>query len=153
MITIRKMKSTDIEQVYDIETDVHITPWSKDILKDCLLIGYDCRVLELKQNDSVMLAGYIIVRHGLDSCHILNLCITKSLQAHGYGRQLLEFFLKSLTTRPTISSILLEVRQSNIPALNLYHSLGFERYELKKGYYVDADNSEDAIVLRKMLHQ
>ncbi|RYW12480.1 ribosomal-protein-alanine N-acetyltransferase, partial [Legionella pneumophila] len=46
ILNIRRMKDSDIENVYSIETNVHIAPWSKDILRDCVLVGYDCRVLE-----------------------------------------------------------------------------------------------------------
>ncbi|HAT8995733.1 TPA: ribosomal-protein-alanine N-acetyltransferase, partial [Legionella pneumophila subsp. pneumophila] len=47
ILNIRRMKDSDIENVYSIETNVHIAPWSKDILRDCVLVGYDCRVLEI----------------------------------------------------------------------------------------------------------
>ncbi|HAU2359855.1 ribosomal-protein-alanine N-acetyltransferase, partial [Legionella pneumophila] len=52
ILNIRRMKDSDIENVYSIETNVHIAPWSKDILRDCVLVGYDCRVLEINNGDS-----------------------------------------------------------------------------------------------------
>lgn len=42
---IRNMSESDIDKVYAIETSVHIAPWSKDILRDCVLVGYKCLVL------------------------------------------------------------------------------------------------------------
>ena len=50
--------------------------------------------------------------------------------------------------------IILEVRPSNVAALQLYQSLGYEQIGLRKNYYpVDAANGlrEDALVLAKSI--
>ncbi|HCC3056778.1 TPA: ribosomal protein S18-alanine N-acetyltransferase, partial [Legionella pneumophila] len=141
-----------IENVYSIETNVHIAPWSKDILRDCVLVGYDCRVLEINNGDSSILAGYIISRISNNSCHILNLCIAKPLQSKGLGRKLLQTVLYSLSKYTQTESVILEVRPSNSAALHLYETMGFEKVEIKKDYYKDKNSVEDAILLKKLLH-
>ncbi|HEO1341819.1 TPA: ribosomal protein S18-alanine N-acetyltransferase, partial [Legionella pneumophila] len=133
--------------VYSIETNVHIAPWSKDILRDCVLVGYDCRVLEINNGDSSILAGYIISRISNNSCHILNLCIAKPLQSKGLGRKLLQTVLYSLSKYTQTESVILEVRPSNSAALHLYETMGFEKVEIKKDYYKDKNSVEDAILL------
>ncbi|HAU0794475.1 TPA: ribosomal-protein-alanine N-acetyltransferase, partial [Legionella pneumophila] len=143
------MKDSDIENVYSIETNVHIAPWSKDILRDCVLVGYDCRVLEINNGDSSILAGYIISRISNNSCHILNLCIAKPLQSKGLGRKLLQTVLYSLSKYTQTESVILEVRPSNSAALHLYETMGFEKVEIKKDYYKDKNSVEDAILLKK----
>ncbi|HHU0052714.1 TPA: GNAT family N-acetyltransferase, partial [Legionella pneumophila] len=115
-----------------METNVHIAPWSKDILRDCVLVGYDCRVLEINNGDSSILAGYIISRISNNSCHILNLCIAKPLQSKGLGRKLLQTVLYSLSKYTQTESVILEVRPSNSAALHLYETMGFEKVEIKK---------------------
>ncbi|HAU0266929.1 ribosomal-protein-alanine N-acetyltransferase, partial [Legionella pneumophila] len=135
ILNIRRMKDSDIENVYSIETNVHIAPWSKDILRDCVLVGYDCRVLEINNGDSSILAGYIISRISNNSCHILNLCIAKPLQSKGLGRKLLQTVLYSLSKYTQTESVILEVRPSNSAALHLYETMGFEKVEIKKDYY------------------
>lgn len=152
ILNIRRMKDSDIENVYSIETNVHLAPWSKDILRDCVLVGYDCRVLEINNGDSPILAGYIISRISNNSCHILNLCIAKPLQSKGLGRKLLQTVLYSLSKYTQTESVILEVRPSNITALHLYETMGFERVEIKKDYYKDKNGTEDAILLKKMIH-
>ncbi len=146
------MKDSDIENVYSIEINVHIAPWSKDILRDCVLVGYDCRVLEINNGDSPILAGYIISRISNNSCHILNLCIAKPLQSKGLGRKLLQTVLYSLSKYTQTESVILEVRPSNSAALHLYETMGFEKIEIKKDYYKDKNSVEDAILLKKILH-
>ncbi|HAT8180317.1 TPA: ribosomal-protein-alanine N-acetyltransferase [Legionella pneumophila] len=152
ILNIRRMKDSDIENVYSIETNVHIAPWSKDILRDCVLVGYDCRVLEINNGDSPILAGYIISRISNNSCHILNLCIAKPLQSKGLGRKLLQTVLYSLSKYTQTESVILEVRPSNSAALHLYETMGFEKVEIKKDYYKDKNSVEDAILLKKILH-
>lgn len=151
ILNIRRMKDTDIDNVFIIETSVHIAPWSKNILRDCVLVGYDCRVLEINNGDSPILGGYIISRIADNCCHILNFCIAKPLQSKGLGRKLLQTFLYSLSKYTKTNSVILEVRPSNSSALHLYQTLGFEQVEIIKEYYKDNHGVEDAILLKKHL--
>lgn len=95
MITnIRRMNDADIDEVFSIEQEAHVAPWTKDILRDCVLIGYDCRVIEICDSNSTEIVGYMIVRHGIDTSHILNFCIAKAHQSKGYGRRFIESFYR-----------------------------------------------------------
>lgn len=152
ILNIRRMMDSDIDTVYAIETDVHIAPWGKEIIRDCVLVGYDCRVLEIHNADTSILGGYIISRLNEDNCHILNFCIAKPLQSKGFGRKLLQTVLYSLSKFTQINSVVLEVRPSNDVAIHLYKTMGFEQIDIKKGYYQDKDKVEDAIFLQKILH-
>lgn len=145
------MTESDIDSVYAIEKDVHIAPWDRDILRDCVRVGYDCRVFEVNKENSLMICGYVISRHSNNCCHILNFCIAKLFQSQGYGRQFLQQVLTSLTASQYIDHVILEVRPSNQAALHLYHSMGFKQIEIKPAYYVEENNIEDAIVLKKIL--
>lgn len=149
---IRPMSESDIDQVYAIETEVHIAPWTKNILRDCVRVGYRCLVLEVQIDAHWIFAGYIISRYTTTYCHILNFCITKSLQHQGYGRHFFQYLLNSLIESSTLEHVVLEVRPSNQTALHLYESMGFQRMEIKSDYYKDKDGTEDAILLKKMLH-
>jgi [ribosomal protein S18]-alanine N-acetyltransferase len=151
IFTIRQMIETDMDDVYAIEKDVHLAPWSKSILVDCVRVGYDCRVFEVNADNRPVLGGYIICRYSSNNCHILNFCIAKSLQSKGYGRQLLENVLYSLTKLEHVHYVILEVRPSNKTALHLYYSMGFEQTEIKSAYYQDDHGVEDAILLKKTL--
>lgn len=153
ILNIRHMKQTDIDAAYFIETDVHRAPWSKEILKDCVLVGYDCRMLEMKNGDQLIPGGYIISRITGESCHILNFCIARPLQSKGFGRKLLQSLLFSLSKCSQVKNVLLEVRPSNSQAIHLYSALGFEEIDVKKDYYKDNLGIEDALVFQKNLIQ
>jgi [ribosomal protein S18]-alanine N-acetyltransferase len=147
---IRPMQQEDIDSVYAIELSAHRAPWSRDILSDCVLVGYDCRVLELITDGKRQLAGYIICRYTFDICHILNLCVALSEQRQGYGGMLLQSVLNSLR-KPSVNTVILEVRPSNVAAIALYEKFGFLQDTIKKGYYKDDTGEEDAILLKKIL--
>lgn len=148
---IRRMNTSDIDKVYAIETSVHIAPWSRNILRDCVLVGYNCMVLETTIDKDWVLGGYIICRHNNHCCHILNFCIARHLQSKGYGRKFLQCLIDSLEHSREIDQVMLEVRPSNHIALHLYQSMGFEQAEIKQDYYKDENKVEDAFLLKKLL--
>lgn len=147
---IRSMTESDIDAVYAIEKCPYC-PLSRDILRDCVRVGYDCRVFETNVADNLVIVGYLISRISNNCSHILNFCIAKSFQSQGYGRRFLQNVLNSLIQLSHIEYVVLEVRPSNKIALSLYQSMGFEQAEIKPAYYTDNNNVEDAILL-KMLH-
>ena len=57
---------------------------------------------------------------------------------------ILYFFKKYLE----YANVFLEVKRTNLPAINLYHKFGFEEIDIRKMYYSDG---QDAVVMsRKM---
>ncbi len=149
-LRVRAMLNTDIDRVYSIELVAHRAPWSRDILSDCVFVGYDCRVIEIEDEGAFELASYIICRYNENICHVLNLCVAPALQGKGYGNVLLQNVI-DCPAQPTTESLLLEVRPTNTPALRLYHKMGFQQVGVKRGYYRDESSIEDAVVLQKQL--
>ena len=154
-LNIRPMFDADIDKVYAIETTAHITPWSREIIRDCVMVGYDCRVLELYEEkpEEASIIGYSISRYSNQGYHILNICITKTMQAKGFGKQFLQSILDFLEHDNNVNYIVLEVRVSNIPALRLYGGMGFIYVSVKNDYYKDRNGTEDAIVLKKYMNK
>lgn len=146
-LRVREMRDDDIDAVYVIESTAHRMPWPKNILQDCVRVHFDCRVLELNDQNIV---GFIISNYQESICHTLNLCIAPDFQGKGYGRFLLHDLVDSLKDTP-MDSIVLEARPSNAVALHLYETLGFQNIGIKKDYYNDELGIEDAIVLQKHL--
>jgi ribosomal-protein-alanine N-acetyltransferase len=156
-LQVRAMQQGDIDNVYAIELVGHRAPWGRDILSDCVSVGYDCRILEVVEGADVELTGYIICRYHETTCHVLNLCVSPTLHRKGYGQFLLQNMI-NVPGRPSIDTMRLEVRPSNLAALSLYKKLGFQQVGIKRGYYRselnDAQKIEDAIVLQKqIIHQ
>lgn len=148
--TIRTMTSDDLDKVYDIELAAHRAPWGRYILSDCLLVGYDFRVLEIPKKSQKEIIGYVISRNQNSTCHVLNLCVAPAFQGNEYGRILLENLMGALRGTP-VNTLFLEVRPSNLSALRLYQKMGFEHVALKPAYYNDQHGVEDAVVLQKKI--
>ncbi|WP_133138673.1 ribosomal protein S18-alanine N-acetyltransferase [Legionella genomosp. 1] len=148
--SIRPMRLEDIDDVYTIETQGHKAPWSRGILVDCILVGYDCRVIESIKENQQQILGYSICRQAFNVCHILNLCVAPSYQQQGVGRQLLTQLL-DLPVSPLINTYILEVRPSNAGAIQLYEKMGFLRDGIKEHYYDDQAGVEDAWLYKKVI--
>lgn len=151
MLKIRPMQLEDIERIFAIETSSHQAPWSREILRDCVLVKYDCRIVEdIDEFNDHHIVAYLICRYQENVCHILNLCVDTFFQGKGFGRILLQDLLASLDK--IITAVVLEVRPSNQVAINLYKSLGFQTETVKRGYYRSSlGDKEDALVLKKYL--
>ena len=148
MLTIRAMQQSDLDEVYAIEVVAHRTPWPYDIFRDCLLVGYDCRVLEREEALQSEIVAYVMSRYKDNLCHILNLCVAPAWQGQGYGRHLLTYVLAH-PGQDNVHGATLEVRPSTIVALHLYETMGFQQVCIKPHYYEDADGFEDGIVLHR----
>lgn len=139
----RRMRDADLAAVVAIETESYTFPWSEGIFRDCLRVGYSCRVLEDRQG----VCGYGILSMGAGEAHLLNLCVDASLRGCGAGRSLLHW-LMAMARRAGNAAAFLEVRPSNTHALRLYASAGFEQVGLRRGYYQAVGGREDALVFR-----
>ena len=138
---IRIATSNDLADILSIEKKVFKHPWSKEQL------SWELNSQPVAEN-YVMIArgnmvGYLFSHVVDDDVQILNIAIDIPFQHKGYGEQLLSYLLDQFNTD---SSIHLEVRKSNFPAINLYLKFGFHETGTRKGYYTDA---EDAIIMQR----
>src|ERR1700757_4650668 len=145
-LVIRAMRGNDIPEVVAIERASYQFPWSEGIFRDCLRVGYVCRVVTLSRQ----VMAYGVMSLGAGEAHILNLCVNEGYRCRGVGRRL----LGSLVERASAAGMAdayLEGRPSNTAAIRLYLSVGFEQVGMRRGYYQAANGREDAAVLRRAL--
>lgn len=145
--TVRAMTHDDLDRVHAVETEIYPFPWTLGNLRDSLVAGYDAWVFE----NGPELVGYAIVMWLPDEVHLLNISVARALQGRGHGRAMLRWLFRDAASR-SAGSMLLEVRPSNLHALALYRSEGFEQVGLRRGYYPSHGGArEDARVLRRSL--
>lgn len=143
---IRAMQAADVPTVVLIERESYRFPWSEGIFRDCVRVGYCCRVVEFDH----LLVGYGILSAGAGEAHLLNVCIREAYRTRGIGRRLLDqLFADARATGAR--ELFLEVRPSNTAAIRLYQTLGFTAVGLRRGYYQAEGGREDAIVMRLSL--
>ena len=145
-VQIRPMMEIDLPEVAAIEQQSYTFPWSENIFRDCLRVGYTCRALDL----AGQIIGYGVMSLGAGEAHILNVCVREQFRSVGFGRRLLEHLLERAAAAG-VAEAFLEVRPSNLSAIRLYQHLGFEQIGIRRGYYQAPDGREDAIVLKREL--
>jgi [ribosomal protein S18]-alanine N-acetyltransferase len=145
-VAIRPMNELDVPMVVEIERAAYQFPWSEGIFRDCLRVGYVCRVVDVEGET----AGYGIMSVGAGEAHILNVCIHDEYRGRGFARKVLVYLLDRARTSGMYEAFL-EVRPSNTAAARLYHSMGFEQVGVRRGYYQASVGREDAAVLRRVL--
>ena len=145
-VVIRPMRVGDVADVVAIERASYQFPWSEGIFRDCLRVGYVCRVMTVSRQ----VMAYGVMSIGAGEAHILNLCVSEAYRCRGVGKRM----LSSLIDRAVAAGMaeaFLEVRPSNTAAIRLYLSIGFERVGTRRGYYQALAGREDAAVLKLSL--
>ena len=147
-VAIRAMLDGDVAAVAALEKRSYQFPWSAGIFRDCVRIGYVCRVVEIDR----ALVGYGILSVGAGEAHILNICVAEEQRTRGIGRMLLRHLLDRAIASG-VSDAFLEVRPSNMAAIRLYQSLGFMQIGTRRGYYQAVGGREDATVFKLDLRE
>ena len=143
---VRPMHELDVPMVVAIERAAYQFPWSEGIFRDCVRVGYNCRVIEVGSH----IAGYGIMSMGAGEAHVLNVCMREDYRGRGLARKILVYLIER-ARYAGMHEVYLEVRPSNTAAARLYHSLGFEQVGVRRGYYQATCGREDAAVLRRTL--
>ena len=85
--------------------------------------------------------GFVIYSEIYENCEIIDVFVKEKYRNNGYASKMLSEVIEKNKNR----SITLEVNSTNVPALELYNKLGFEKVAIRKGYY----NGVDAYLMRK----
>lgn len=91
------------------------------------------------------LAGYIGGRTIAGETEIFNVAVKPEFRRKGIAKALIEKFTEASRQKET-QQIFLEVRTSNLGAINLYEKCGFVFCGIRKDYYDDP--KENAILMR-----
>ncbi|MDC0664102.1 ribosomal protein S18-alanine N-acetyltransferase [Marinobacter sp. SS21] len=140
------MEDSDFPAVLDMERRSYSHPWTESTFQSCLLPNY--RLWLLLDGDA--LAGYAVVCYQVDEAHLLNICIAPNQRRRGAGRWLLRH-IAACAAHDGMAMVLLEVRVSNLNAIGLYASEGFQEIGERPGYYPAVQGRENAKVMKLTL--
>lgn len=134
---VRTFTSADVDAVTAIFTDIP-DGWSKNALAESLdNESIKSFVLE-DENSVVAYASYLVA----DDAELVFIVTDKTKLRKGYGKILLQETLNTLNL-PCV----LEVRESNTPAIKLYESFGFELLGKRKNFY--SNPTEAALIYKR----
>ena len=144
-LEIRKMRSTDLPRVMQIELATFSMPWGESTFRGLLRRrDSDLLVAEIKGD----VAAYAVFWAVLDQGELGNLAVDERWRGKGIGSRLVEAVLEHAFDRG-VKEIFLEVRKSNVRAQELYKAYGFDEVGRRKNYYLEP--AEDALVMKKTI--
>lgn len=138
------MTREDVDALLAIEQAVQPYPWTRGNFTDALDSGYPGLVSEAEAGGG--LQGFAVLMPGVGEAELLNIAVAAEHQRQGVGRELLAAMLAMARVRG-FGRVFLEVRIGNLPAITLYRSAGFAEIGVRRGYYRNAQRSEDALVM------
>ena len=138
-----KMNENHVAAVAELEKLCFSLPWDETSVAGELTNPLS---LWLVAEDNGVLAGYVGSQSVLGEADMMNLAVKPDYRRRGIGEALVLALVDGLKAQE-VSSLTLEVRASNEPAIALYEKLGFYQVGRRPGYY--RSPREDALILRK----
>ena len=144
-MTVERMNATHVPQIAQLEKLCFSDPWSEQSIASELENRLSDWFVALEDGQVV---GYVGSQTVIDGSDMMNIAVHPDHRRKGIAQTLVEALETCLRNRGS-KMLLLEVRDSNAPAITLYEKLGFLQVGLRKNYY--RNPKEDARILRKEL--
>ena len=141
-VHIRWMIRRDMPEVLAIEHECFEYPWSEDDFINCLR-QRNCIGMVAEHDDRVV--GFMIYELHKTRIHVLNFVVARDFQRQGVGGQMIAKLATKLSAQRR-SRIVLEVRETNLPAQLFFRQIGFRAVSVLRSYY--ADTPEDAYIMQ-----
>ncbi len=124
---IETINRTDLEPILAIEQLSFKWPWGRISFEEELSCQNGCSyvVKSAKTDPESQIVAYAFLRCVADELHILKIAVTPARRGHGIATWILNHCF-TMGARRGASSVFLEVRPSNTPAVELYEKLGFK---------------------------
>ncbi len=143
MIEYVLMKDEHVSAIAELEKRCFNDPWSLNSISSELTSKLSCWIVAMDNNQ---LVGYVGSQTVLGETDMMNLAVSPEYRRMGVGEALVNALISCLKERGS-HSLMLEVRVSNEPAIQLYEKLGFVQVGRRPNYY--RNPKEDALILRK----
>src|SRR4029077_13633786 len=114
-VVIRAMRGSDVPDVVAIERASYQFPWSEGIFRDCLRVGYVCRVVTVSRQ----VMAYGVMSLGAGEAHILNVCVAEGYRCRGVVRRVLDSLIERAGSAG-MADAYLEGRAPKNSAIRLY---------------------------------
>jgi len=143
--TIQEATQNDLDALVALEEACFSSPWSRKSFEAELGGNHFSRVRIISHPDNkIEIIGYICAWIVFEEIRFLNVAVYPAFRRQGFARHLIHEVL-SLGKEAGCCRGLLEVRETNTPARNLYESFHFRVHATRKSYYTNP--TEDAILM------
>jgi len=141
-VHVRWMIRRDMPEVVAIEQEAFEFPWSEEDFTHCLR-QRNCIGMVAEMADSVV--AFMIYELHRTKLHMLNFAVRRSHRRLSIGTRMMQKLVAKLTPDRR-GRIVLEVRETNLPAQLFFRSLGFRATTVLKDFY--QDSTEDAYMMQ-----
>ena len=141
-LSIRPAKIYDVPALARIERESFVSPWSADQITRDITVN-DRAFVAVAEVDGDT-AGYADMWLVAGEAQLYNIVVAEKYRGIGIGGALLKY-MASAAARAGCTTMNLEVRRSNSPAISMYRKGGFRDRGIRRGYYTD--NHEDAVLM------
>ena len=135
--TVDFMTLKDLNSIFPILSTDFDDFWNYITLKS-ELDKPDSFVLVAKEDSKIV--GFADIWKAVDIMHLMDIVVAKDYRQKHIGSLLMKKVI-NLCTEKNIYELTLEVRQNNIPAINLYKKFGFKEIGIRKNYYGANNNA------------
>lgn len=143
-IRVRIAKSSDLDDIYELDMQTFAMPWSKEALSYDILENDNAFVIVAEYEGEF--AGYADIWTVLDEADLNSIAVRVDFRRKGIGDAIMLAMTEMLSANG-VATINLEVRVSNMPAIKLYKKYGFNECGVRPGYYLD--NGEGALIMKR----
>src|SRR5262249_39600180 len=141
-VHIRWMIRRDMPAVLAIEQECFEFPWYEDDFVRCLR-QRNCIGMVAEASERVV--GFMVYELHKHRLHVLNFAVSDHFRRRGVGSQMARKLISKLSYDRR-SRIMLEVRETNLPAQLFFRSVGFRAVSVLRQFY--EDTPEDAYLMQ-----
>lgn len=143
MFTIERMvPENDLDAILEIEAESFTNPWTREMFM------WEAQNSDVSHVYVLRTEGIIVAFCScwlvFDELHINNIAVRTAFRRRGIAKALVDYILREAGRLGALRATL-EVRRSNVAALQLYEQSGFVLKGVRPNYYTKPD--EDALVL------
>jgi ribosomal-protein-alanine N-acetyltransferase len=141
-VHIRWMIRRDMPEVIATEDESFEFPWLEEDFVRCLR-QRNCIGMVAEHEDRVV--GFMIYELHNTRIHVLNFAVASDYRRRGVGSQMVAKLIAKLSSQRR-SRIVLEVRETNLPAQLFFRENGFRAVSVLRAFY--HDTPEDAYLMQ-----
>ncbi len=147
---IRHATLDDLNAIVQFDQGSNPHPWNASLIEEALMSRANWVIeatLEaddtIAQKDETTLLGWLTASLLFEQSELELIVVDRAQRRQGFAKQLLSAWTEEMASKGVVE-YLLEVRESNLGAIQLYRSLGFEEVGRRKNYYVTDQGKEAA---------
>ena len=141
-VHIRWMIRRDMLEVLEIEAESFEFPWLEEDFIRCLR-QRNCIGMVAEHEDRVV--GFMVYELNKTRLHVLNFAVAADYRRMGVGSQMIAKLIGKLSAQRR-TRIMLEVRETNLPAQLFFRENGFRAVSVLRDFY--EDTPEDAYLMQ-----